>query len=55
MGDNTTPNSICRQKKTGISLPEVLNALVCSKSVVSVGFGERDAKIKNKIVTLNMT
>ena len=40
--------------KTGIFLPEVLNSFVCSKSVVSIGFSERDAKMKNNTVTLNM-
>ena len=40
--------------KDDISLPKALNGFLCSKSVVSVGFSERDTKMKNKIVTLNM-
>ena len=40
--------------KADISLPEALNGFLCAKSVVAVGFSERDSKMKNIIVTLNM-
>lgn len=54
MCDNRPLFIIATGRKTGIALPEVLNAHVSCKSVVSVGFGERDAKNKDKIITFNM-